>query len=391
MMSIARPVMEDIYQFVEGSGVVILFINSSATILDYCGDDEIVMIINQYGLTRGTLVSEAEIGTNAFGLALIDRFPSSVVGAEHYLQRFHELAESAAPVFDLSGHPLGVIGVITRVDNHNPHTLGLVVAGARAIEGQIQTEHLLGEQNSRLAELNAVLSANSQAILVWNAERVLMHMNPAAAELLGVSQDALLGRHIREFVSYPDFIREAVDERVPLTDVELNIEVNGKSITCVVSIRYVLKDNDLQWIIINAREGKDIHKLVQNQVGAQASFTMTDLTGESTQMKHVRRFVKTAAPADASIFIRGESGTGKNPVASAIHNEGNRKDGPFSIYACSSVPSEILVHELLGFDEGISEKMPGGRPSKFELAQGGTMYFQDVEALPLEAQGVLLM
>jgi len=217
-----------------------------------------------------------------------------------------------------------------------------------------------------------------------------MHMNPAAAELLGVSKDALLGRHIREFVSYPEFIRQAVEERVPLTDVELNIEVNGRSITCVISMRYVFAENNLQWIIINAREGKDVHRLVQSQVGAQASFTLTDLIGESSQMRRVRRFVKTAAPAEASIFIRGESGTGKNPVANAIHNESNRKDEPFLIYPCSSVPSEILVHEMLGFDEGVSEKMPGGRPSKFELAQGGTMYFQDVEALPLEAQGVLL-
>jgi transcriptional activator for dhaKLM operon len=390
LISIARPVIEDIYQFIEGSGVVVVFVDGAATILDYCGDEDAIAFINQFGFTRGTLVSEAEIGTNAFGLALIDRFPSKVVGAEHYFLRFHPLAESAAPVFDLSGRPLGVLGIIMKAENHSPHTLGMVVAGSRAIEGQIQSEHLLTEQNNRLAELNAVLSANSQAVLVWDSERVLMHMNPAAADLLGVSPDALLGRHIREFISYPDFIREAVEKKEPLTDVEINVDVNGRTISCVISMRYVIRGNDIQWIIINARPGKEVHKLVQNQVGAHAALTLADLPGESIQMKRVRRFVKKAAGAEVCIFISGETGTGKNPVASAIHNESPRKDRPFMIYACSSIPSEILVQELLGFDEGISEKMPGGRPSKFELADNGTMYFQDVESLPLEAQGVLL-
>jgi transcriptional activator for dhaKLM operon len=107
-------------------------------------------------------------------------------------------------------------------------------------------------------------------------------------------------------------------------------------------------------------------------------------------MRHVRRIIKSAAPALASILIRGENGTGKNPVASAVHNESNRRDGPFLIFACASVPSELVVEELVGYEEGMSDRLPGGRPSKFELAQGGTLYFQDVEALPLEAQSILL-
>jgi transcriptional regulator with PAS, ATPase and Fis domain len=88
--------------------------------------------------------------------------------------------------------------------------------------------------------------------------------------------------------------------------------------------------------------------------------------------------------------VRGESGTGKNLLANAIHNESFRREGPFFIFPCSSIPNELVITELLGYDAGFSNKRPGGRPSKFELAQGGTLYFQDVDALPLEAQSVLL-
>jgi transcriptional activator for dhaKLM operon len=83
-------------------------------------------------------------------------------------------------------------------------------------------------------------------------------------------------------------------------------------------------------------------------------------------------------------------GTGKNALASAIHNAGPRQDGPFIIFACSSIPNELVISELLGHEEGSERTREDGRPSKFELAEGGTLFFQDVDALPLEAQAVLL-
>jgi transcriptional regulator of acetoin/glycerol metabolism len=390
LLSVARPVMEDIYQFVERSDTVIALANSAGYILDMCGDPDMMQYTMQYELMPGTSVSETEIGTNAFGLSLTDRIPTRVVGTEHFLHRFHELAEAAAPIFDLSGRSLGVIGLITPVNLFHPHTLSAAVAGARAIEGQLQSDYLLAEQNTQLAQLNAILAANSEGVLVWNTDRVLMHINPAAAQILGIPESKILGRHIGDFISYPEFIREAAERRESLTDVEVNLNIDGRSVSCVISMRYVIVNEELQWIIITARQEKDVRRFVQSQVGAHASLTLADLPGESSQMKTVRHFIKSAALAEVSVLIQGESGTGKNPAASAIHNESSRRDGPFLIFPCSSVPSELVVQELLGFDEGLSEKMPGGRPSKFELAHGGTMYFQDVEALPLEAQGILL-
>jgi transcriptional activator for dhaKLM operon len=100
--------------------------------------------------------------------------------------------------------------------------------------------------------------------------------------------------------------------------------------------------------------------------------------------------VKSAAGAQASILIRGEVGTGKNALASAIHNAAHRREGPFVVFSCSSIPNELVISELLGYEEGEESRNPSGRPSKFELADGGTLFFQDVDVLPLEAQSVLL-
>jgi transcriptional regulator with PAS, ATPase and Fis domain len=141
---------------------------------------------------------------------------------------------------------------------------------------------------------------------------------------------------------------------------------------------------------VTLRSEKKVRKLIQQQVGATAALTISDIPGEAPQMQRVRNFVKSAAGARASILIRGEVGTGKNALASAIHNASPWHDGPFVIFASSSVPNELVVSDLLGYDESIDSTRMSGRPSKFELAQGGTLFFQDVDALPLEAQAILI-
>lgn len=390
LISLARPVIEDIYQYLEHSETVIILVNGAGYILDLVGDFEMLEFVQQYGIAPGAQFSESQIGTISFGLAITERVPVQVAGAEHYLQQFHALADAAAPIFDLTGRPVGALGVMTPAWRSHAHTLGLVVAGARAIEGQIQADFLLAEQNSQMAQLNAILEANSEAIFVWNAEYILMHINEAAAKIIDVPTHSLVGRRISEFLSYPQFIREALEKREPLTDVEANIRFGEKSYNCILSLNFAYNSKELKWIIVTLRQEKEVRKLVQHQVGANATLTLDDIPGESPEIRHVHRLVKSAAGAQASILIRGESGTGKNVLASAIHNESPRREGPFLIFACSSVPNELVVGELLGFEVGLTNKRPGGRPSKFELAQSGSLFFQDVDALPLEAQGILL-
>ncbi len=390
LISIARPIMEDIHQFIERSNTAIVLVNIAGIVLDILGDQEMLDYAEQFAISTGSLLSEPEMGTNAFGLALIERLPVSVVGAEHYLQCFHPLAEVAAPIFDLGGRLVGALGLINHENHYHQHSLGLVVAGARAIETQRHADYLLAEQNSQLTQLNAILGVQSEAVLVLNEDRVLMHLSPAAAEVMEMPAHSLLGRHIRDFITYPDFLSEAIQKRQPVTDVEVNIGVEDRSIACVLSLRYAFHRDELKWIICRARQVKDVRHLVQQQMGTYASLTLADFPGESIQMRRVRRMVKAAASAEASILIRGETGTGKTLLASAIHNESPRRDGPFLIVACSSIPGELVISELLGYAEGVSSRQSGGRPSKFELAHGGTIYFQDVDVLQLEAQGVLL-
>lgn len=390
LMAIARPVMEDVYQCVQDSGTALILTNSIGCVLDLIGDSDILGIMNRWGAGIGSILSEDLIGTTSIGLALTERMPVQVAGREHFVQQLQVATGAAAPMFDINGHLLGVLGIVMPVERYHIHSLGLIAAAARAIEGQRQSDLLLAEQNSHLAQLNTIISKISDGILVWSAENVLLHANSTAGEMLGIPVHSMMGKHADSLFAVPAFVRKAFLRKKPLTDVEGVINVGDRKVNCLISLDYVLKSHgELQWIIVTLRPEKKVRKLVQRQVGANATLTLDDIPGESPQMTKVRSFVKSAAGAQASILIRGEVGTGKNALANAIHNAGPRKEAPFVIFACASIPNELVIGELLGYEEDGNNRH-NGRPSKFELAEGGTLFFQDVDTLPLEAQAVLL-
>jgi transcriptional activator for dhaKLM operon len=249
---------------------------------------------------------------------------------------------------------------------------------------------MLQDQNSRNAELDAILAAISEGILVWDAEGILVHANTVATEILNCPATSLVGRPISERLTLPAFIQEAYHERQPLSNAEASLTVGSQPVKCVVNLHFVDNDMGIQWVILTLRESADVRKLIQYQVGAQVSVSLDDFVGESPQIRRLRRLARTAAPARACTLIRGEVGTGKDYLGRALHNASPRRVQPFIIFGCSSVPNELVIGELLGYEEHLSPQRTGGRPSKFELADGGTLFFQDIEALPLEAQAILV-
>jgi transcriptional regulator of acetoin/glycerol metabolism len=305
LLSIARPIIEDIYQYIEGSDSALLICNSAGYALDMLGDGGMLDFLGKNSIQNGSLLSEFEMGTNAFGLSLRERFPTQIRGAEHYRAQYHVLAGAAAPIFDLTGHVLGAFGIFNFDDSYHPHSLGMAVAGARAIEGQRQSDKLLWEQNNNVAKLNAILANIVEGILVWNTEGILIHTNQAATEQFDLSMDMLLGRQMDEFVEFPDFLKQAINEHKPVTDVEVNLKVGRRFVDCIVSLRFVRSGRNVQAIIMLLRPTSEVRKLLQRQMGVQAPFTLDHYIGKTPKVRNMYRLAKKAAAARASVFISG--------------------------------------------------------------------------------------
>jgi two-component system response regulator HydG len=115
-----------------------------------------------------------------------------------------------------------------------------------------------------------------------------------------------------------------------------------------------------------------------------------ELTGQSEQMREIYRTIEAVAPSTASVLILGESGTGKELVARALHNKSERAKGPFFALNCAALPKDILENELFGHEKGAFTGSTNEKPGAFEMASGGTIFFDEVAEMPPDIQVKLL-
>jgi PAS domain S-box-containing protein len=392
LIAIARPFIEDIYQCVERSGYLAVLLDATGCILDVLGDPQVSDQLKALGLVPGAYWDEDHAGTNAFGLALLQRSVVQVVGPEHLFLRFHALTASAAPVFNAQGHPIGIIGMAGLVRSSDVHTLAIVHAAARAIESHMQNERLFKDLNLQRTQLTTILEAISDGLVVCDAMGIITHLNSEAAQLLNLKPETVVGRPLSEYVDLPELVQQARRTRQALTDVEITFQVKGMQVGCLVSLYTISREDsqEAEGFILTLRRIEQVHRLVQRMVGARSPvFMLNNYVGESTLANQVRRQAQMAARNQSPVLIQGEAGTGKGVIARAIHNESARADGPFVSVNCRALPRELVVGEFLGFEAGVLRGSQG-QPSKFELAHGGTLHLEEVDALPLEMQGALL-
>ena len=117
---------------------------------------------------------------------------------------------------------------------------------------------------------------------------------------------------------------------------------------------------------------------------------LDEMVGKDASMQSVFRLIQEVAPTDSTVLITGESGTGKELAARAIHRLSQRRDKPFVVIDCSAYPATLLESELFGYEKGAFTGATRQKPGRFEQAQGGTVFLDEVGEIPLPAQTKLL-
>jgi transcriptional regulator with PAS, ATPase and Fis domain len=135
----------------------------------------------------------------------------------------------------------------------------------------------------------------------------------------------------------------------------------------------------------------ELHRWAYNLTNAVKVFSLNDIIGESPAIQLVKEKSLKVAGSKSSILITGESGTGKELLARGIHNASTRADGPFVAVNCAAIPDTLLESELFGYEEGaFTGARKGGKPGKFELADGGTIFLDEIAEMPIHLQAKLL-
>jgi Nif-specific regulatory protein len=131
-------------------------------------------------------------------------------------------------------------------------------------------------------------------------------------------------------------------------------------------------------------------KRAKEQPHAPVGYFFNRIIGEASQLKSIYRLVQKAAPTDATVLLRGESGCGKELFARAIHVNGPRRDKAFVKVDCAALPATLIENELFGHEKGAFTGADHRVPGKFEAADSGTVFIDEIGELPLHVQGKLL-
>jgi len=315
-----------------------------------------------------------------------------VAGYEHYCRKHQDWACSAAPITDSAGALLGVLSVTGRKENVHCHTLGMVVSAAAAVSNYLAVQKAQKELEQTAKLHSTIINSVSDGLLMIDGKGIVTFLNPTGAKILNVNAAEAVGKHISTLVDFRPVVLKVLETGQGYTDKEFFIETK-RGVLHFVKTAIALKNRkgEVEGVIDIFREIKKIRQLVTKMVGATAQFSFEDIIGNSPAMKECIRLAKIAANGAANVLIQGESGTGKELIAQAIHTASLRSEGPFIAINCGAIPRNLVESELFGYDEGaFTGAKQGGRPGKFELAHGGTIFLDEIGEMPLDIQVKLL-
>jgi PAS domain S-box-containing protein len=255
---------------------------------------------------------------------------------------------------------------------------------------------LTGCSKRALAEewFEAILRSLNDGVFCVDENWRITCYNPAAAEITGVPREEALGRPCHEVFSSnicekACALRFTIETGRPISNMAITV-VNRKGNEVPVSISTsILKDKEGR-IIGGVETIRDLSLVEQLRKELDAHHGFEDILSKSPKMQHIFDVIPTIAESDSTVLITGESGTGKGLVARAIHNLSPRMDKPFITVNCGAIPDTLLESELFGYKAGAFTDARRDKLGRFALAQGGTIFLDEIGDVSPAIQAKLL-
>ncbi|PEP89202.1 sigma-54-dependent Fis family transcriptional regulator [Bacillus toyonensis] len=355
-LDIALPQIQNMRKTIDELQMMALLIDPDGYVLSLSGNKQTLKRAKHINFIEGVKWTEAAVGTNAIGTALEIEEAIMISGTEHYSVASHSWSCAAAPIHNDDGKLIGVLDFSCAIEFSHPYMLGMVTSIAHAIEREC-------------------------SIRVHQNELHLIHR---FLDVIDSDEQVVICNHRDVIVSASKSVRERVTNwsRMKLEDL----------------MRYGLETKLEIPVYSNERMiGKCMYLKENKQMNTYSAFTFikgitfSGVTGTNKAFQHTLEEIKLVSPTDASVYVCGETGVGKEYVARAIHENSPRKDGPFIAVNCGSLPKELMESELFGYAEGaFTGARRQGYKGKFEQANGGTLFLDEIGEVPSEMQVALL-
>jgi PAS domain S-box-containing protein len=322
------------------------------------------------------------------------------------------VAYVGVPLLAADDSVMGHLAVIDRRPiRSDPRLLDVFYVFAARAAAEQQRLIALSRLHEREEKLARLIDTAMDAIVDLDADLSITSANAAAARVFRAAAQSLIGRPFTEFLTLPaaktllhhaDHLATRADGGALWLPEHLDARrADGDRFVAEASLtRYSLRGRACHTVILrDVGDRLEAQRTIQT-LSAKAQYLQDELRalnddadqmlGDSLAMRHVRRDIAQVAATDASVLLLGETGTGKELIARAIHAASPRKDEPLIRVNCAAIPATLIESEFFGHEKGAFTGATQKRDGRFLLADRGTLFLDEVGELPLDLQVKLL-
>lgn len=374
VLQIAGGEMNSLHQQLSGAGHAVLLTDARGVILNCVTAPSERRIFERAGLWLGADWSEAREGTNGIGTCLVERQALTIHQDEHFRGRHTGLTCSASPVFDPHGELLAVLDVSSaRADVSRQsqfHTMALVNLSAKMIESCYFLRCFENHWLLRFHLQAESVGLFSEGLLAFDGDGRIRAVNQSALNLLGTHRTGVLGQPVEAFF-----------------DCRLD-ELLGRA-TAMASTSWPLRSHDGRQLFASLRG--QVRAPVQPVAPAPATISKPSICLLDPALQNDFRRALRVFERDVPLLLNGETGSGKEAFAKAVHQASPRAGKPFVALNCASIPESLIESELFGYRGGsFTGARKEGMRGKLQQADGGTLLLDEIGDMPLALQTRLL-
>jgi transcriptional regulator of acetoin/glycerol metabolism len=373
VLGVARWQMNSLHQQLGGGGHAILLTDARGVVIDSLSSDAERTDFQRAGLWLGAVWDEAVEGTNGVGLCLLERQALTICRDEHFRGRHAALTCSASPVFDPAGELLAVLNVSSAREELSQqrrfHTMALTNLSAKLIESCVFLQHCEGAYLLRFHVQPQYIGLLSEGLLGFDGGGRISAANDVALSLLGCRRDALLGLPLEQLldIRLDELLRRATPQPGPC---------------------WPLRTHSGQ-LLHGQLRGPQRRVVEPQNRGLPLAATGLCL-GDPALRSGFERALKVLE-RDVPVLLHGETGTGKEAFAAALHRASSRRHAPFVALNCAAIPETLIESELFGYRGGsFTGARKEGMTGKLQQANGGVLFLDEIGDMPLGMQTRLL-
>jgi len=370
---------------------------------------DVTVVDNNYNRIAGTgryrdCIGEKVNEKSAFGFSLIQGESFIIENPrEHFTclecenaESCKEFAEVCCPI-RVGNYTVGVIGLIAfekeqrdAIINNKANLMNFLNRMADLLSSKLLEEENTEQIKLLVSELEIVLDAVDRGIIAADHAGNILHYNAKAQELFKLQGKEILTTNIKDLIGSLDF-NLLIEEHKEIKNKEFTYNSKEHHFRGVFDAKPISIGDKSFGIVCSFSNIFDLLKTVNNITAGTMITSFDSIIGSSSCLQQVKVEAKKASKSTSTVLIQGESGTGKELFARAVHFYSTRAKGPFIPINCAAIPEQLLESELFGYEDGaFTGARRGGKAGKFELANKGTIFLDEIGDMPIHLQTKLL-